>query len=280
MSASLLRVFQRYPLTCNISLGGTLAFFSDYAVQRIEAGDVTNTGIDSDSSNKRVIVGVDGTETDIISPSFSTQRCAAAVLFGAFYDGGMNTLVYRLYDHLFPHHLSLSTPAQQTPFMSAFLTNGTKATMALTNGNNIPMLSTALKKALVDNFVHSAFVYVPMFFVVTNAIKGRSFEHTREQLQQQYWPTCVSLWCFWLPFQFFNFALVPGPMRVAATNVACLWWTAWAEGMAQTTYGRRAVNSEDGERAPKRETSNKTGAPRGPHHLPVMSPVRGTQKNA
>lgn len=203
------RAFQQYPITCNVSFAGTLALFSDCVLQKSVKSDDSHF-VDTNSSTR----------------SFDFQRCGAIVTFGALYDGGVNTLVYRLYER----YIIFASP-----------------------------LAGGFAKSAVDNFCHSPYLYLPAFFFVTNGLKGRAFSDTWTQFRQQYRATVLSMWCFWFPFQLFNFALIPPVFRVAVTNIGCLWWTAWAEHLAHSTFASEFITP----------LPSSVGAPRGSHHLPV-----------
>ncbi|GBG30206.1 Mpv17-like protein 2 [Hondaea fermentalgiana] len=82
------------------------------------------------------------------------------------------------------------------------------------------------KKVFVQQGLWSPIVYLPAFFVVNNALRGRGVDGIVEDMQERFWPTYISCLAFWIPTNTLVFARVPEPLQsVTMAGINCVWNT-------------------------------------------------------
>ncbi|GMI16044.1 hypothetical protein TrLO_g1419 [Triparma laevis f. longispina] len=92
-------------------------------------------------------VGLEGKKLDKSSSEFiDIRRSLSLSIFGSFYSGGICVRLYSLYPHLTPSF------AKSRQLFKGMWASG------------------------MDNFIHVPFCYTPMFYFITDGIKGVSFE--------------------------------------------------------------------------------------------------------
>lgn len=79
---------------------------------------------------------------------------------------------------------------------------------------------------------------VAAFICILLTAEGQSRAQVKAKLDQDFWPTCVAQWKLWVPFQFINFAFVPGNLQVAAANLIGLVWTVYISFATHNTLGK------------------------------------------
>merc|ERR1712232_246405 len=77
---------------------------------------------------------------------------------------------------------------------------------------------------LLDSFVHCPILYTPTFYITTNLMQGNTLQEGIEELRLRYFESQIACLGFWLPFMFFNFAVVPPRLNVIAMQFANFCW--------------------------------------------------------
>ena len=77
--------------------------------------------------------------------------------------------------------------------------------------------------ALVD-FVHNNVIYIPAYFLGVGLMQGDSMSTSVDNLKNEWFTAGVTCSAFWLPFTWFNFAIVPAARRVQSMATANLLW--------------------------------------------------------
>ena len=136
-------------------------------------------------------------------PSFDYRRCMAMTAFGVFYSGGVSLMVYNSYRRILPAWF-LRSPARE-----------------------------GLGSTVLDNFIHTPFLYTPAFYVSTGLLQGATMKDTVATMCDGYWQSTAACWVMWIPLQAINFSVVPPYLRVAVMNVGCLAWNVLIDYIAQ-----------------------------------------------
>lgn len=113
------------------------------------------------------------------------KRTARFTFFCAYYQGVIDTGVYRFYSRL-----------------------GT----------------SPLKTSLIDNFIHVPFAYMPAFLLTDGFLQGKSVKQITEEKREDYVKITIACIIGWVPFQWLNFRFVPVEFQVVAVNFAALVW--------------------------------------------------------
>jgi len=113
------------------------------------------------------------------------KRTGRFVFFCTYYQGMIDTGVYRFYDRL-----------KLTP----------------------------IKKSLVDNFLHVPLAYMPAWFLTDGLLSGRTPTEVAMEKKDNYIRTLAACATMWIPYQYLNFRYFPPSMQVLAVNVGCLVW--------------------------------------------------------
>ncbi|KAL1524099.1 hypothetical protein AB1Y20_019009 [Prymnesium parvum] len=77
-------------------------------------------------------------------------------------------------------------------------------------------LRSLLPKMCCTQLVINPFVYLPLFYLWTGAVLGRSLAQTREKAEKEYWRTLKATWALFVPFNLVNFGVVPARHQAAA----------------------------------------------------------------
>ena len=131
------------------------------------------------------------------------RRTLAITAFGAFYNGGICTLVYPLYFKVLP--------------------------MALRQTS----LRRGLGTTLLDNGIHTPMFYIPTFFLSTGMLQGDSLAKSVETMKAGYLEAIKYTWAMWIPFQYLNFSVVPPKLRVLFLSSGCFFYTCGLDYFSQ-----------------------------------------------
>jgi len=73
------------------------------------------------------------------------------------------------------------------------------------------------KKTFIDVCLHTPFLMLPSYYMLTEPIKGQTLPDAFSKLRSQWVESSVGSVCFWLPAVAFNFRFVPQHSRVLVT---------------------------------------------------------------
>ncbi|CAI5470815.1 unnamed protein product, partial [Closterium sp. Yama58-4] len=82
-----------------------------------------------------------------------------------------------------------------------------------------------LARLLIDQVIFSP-LSIATFVGLVLLLEGKP-ERIVPKLEKDFVPTCINMWKLWVPFQLFNFALVPPQLQVGAVNLVGLIWTVY-----------------------------------------------------
>ena len=220
-----------HPIRTNCISGGFFGFLGDLICQK----------------------GVEGTE------DVDWRRNRAFITFCVWYQGGVDTIIYRWYDTVFRVGSSL-------PLLGKHITTPLRAGLAA---------------SCFDNFIHVPFAYTPAYFGTIGVMQGRSADDIHHSLTDSWALTCASCAVIWVPLQLFNFTVVPAQFRVLTVNVGCLLWNVVLDFISNAPAteekggeGRLGSVDEDG-RDELRELGRRGAASRSPSKVaavPVAQP--------
>merc|ERR1719421_770945 len=80
-------------------------------------------------------------------------------------------------------------------------------------------LRVAMSKMAVDVYIHSPFLLVPNFYLVTGLLKGQTLPEIGTQLRKEWKEASFGTILFWTPLCIMNFKWVPQHSRIL--TVAC-----------------------------------------------------------
>ena len=134
------------------------------------------------------------------------RRALAVVSFSTLYTGGLCHYVYPMYPvwaaRMIPRAIGSST-----------LSNGIGCTV-------------------IDNCIHSPFIYLPTFYYWTGTIQGESVKEAHQHLKDDWWIVASTCFYMWVPIQFLNFTVVPPRYRLVFVNVCNLVWNTTLDYLA------------------------------------------------
>ncbi|XP_076855261.1 peroxisomal membrane protein 2 [Brachyhypopomus gauderio] len=85
---------------------------------------------------------------------------------------------------------------------------------------------TTLKRLLLERLVFAP-AFLLLFFIVMNALEGKTIADLQDKVKTRYWPALKMNWKVWTPFQFINVNYVPVQFRVLFANMIALFWYAY-----------------------------------------------------
>jgi hypothetical protein len=100
-------------------------------------------------------------------------------------------------------------------------------------------------KVTIQTFFFQPFVYVPLFFGFSAALRGWSFETAQERVRQEYTRTVVSLWSFWTPIVVFTFAVLPVRQQAIFFSGVSLVWNAVLSFLSNQIPSRTSAEVEE-----------------------------------
>ena len=90
-----------------------------------------------------------------------------------------------------------------------------------------PTLMNAFRKMVVDIFVHSPFLYFPVYYAAKAFILGNSMRSGLDQYKQEWKTVNMECWKIWIPIQFAVFYFVPIPFRLITMGIFSLFWMSY-----------------------------------------------------
>mmetsp|Transcript_27044 Transcript_27044/g.52659 ORF Transcript_27044/g.52659 Transcript_27044/m.52659 type:complete len:219 (-) Transcript_27044:260-916(-) len=93
-----------------------------------------------------------------------------------------------------------------------------------------PTLRNAAAKMVFDVYVHSPFLLVPCFYIITGSVKGQTPTQISEQLRSEWLEASLGTALLWTPMCFVNFYVVPQHSRilvVSFVSFAHKTWLSW-----------------------------------------------------
>jgi|TARA_B100000524_G_scaffold318185_1_gene197559 glycine cleavage system regulatory protein len=136
------------------------------------------------------------------------RRNSAFTLFGCFYLGGVQYVIYvPIFARMFPQAVSFTTKT-----ISQKLTDfaGQRSVVA---------------QVFLDQFVHHPLMYFPVFYALKEVVNGGSVEGGISQYATNYQEDLVALWKLWVPSMVVNFSLMPMWGRIPWVASTSLLWT-------------------------------------------------------
>ncbi|XP_016409390.1 peroxisomal membrane protein 2 [Sinocyclocheilus rhinocerous] len=93
------------------------------------------------------------------------------------------------------------------------------------------LLPTTVPYCLIKRLLLERLIFAPafllLFYVVMNALEGKTLADVQNKLKTSYWPAMKMNWKVWTPFQFININYVPVQFRVLFANLVALFWYAY-----------------------------------------------------
>lgn len=83
-----------------------------------------------------------------------------------------------------------------------------------------------IKRLLLERLIFAP-AFLLLFYVVMNALEGKTFADVQNKLKTSYWPAMKMNWKLWTPIQFININYVPVQFRVLFANMVALFWYAY-----------------------------------------------------
>jgi hypothetical protein len=121
------------------------------------------------------------------------RRTFSLFVFGVFYAGAFQHYLFAFYGRLFPMN----------------------------------SLQAALKTVALHQFGTYPFIYFPAFYGITEGIRGRSFEETKERFKEHFFPAYSFGLILWTPAMLIQFLFIPLPLQVLWISSCSLIWTTY-----------------------------------------------------
>uniref|UniRef100_A0A673GWG1 Peroxisomal membrane protein 2 n=1 Tax=Sinocyclocheilus rhinocerous TaxID=307959 RepID=A0A673GWG1_9TELE len=90
------------------------------------------------------------------------------------------------------------------------------------------LLPTTVPYCLIKRLLLERLIFAPafllLFYVVMNALEGKTLADVQNKLKTSYWPAMKMNWKVWTPFQFININYVPVQVLLFANLVALFWY--------------------------------------------------------
>lgn len=125
-------------------------------------------------------------------PALDKKRLAAMALYGGLYSGIGHRVLYATLERAVPASLGL-------------------------------WRRTAVQVS-ISQFLHTPFMQLPIFYISTGLIQGRTVEQISALMRDTYGYTLWHNYAFWLPTTTALYAVVPLHFRTLAMNVASFAW--------------------------------------------------------
>ena len=172
---------------------------SPLATQMVTAGSIAGCGDLLAQQLQRDWWQLQGTEQPAAhEASIDWRRTLAFVSFGALYTGGIQSVLFRFY-------------AKQWP-------------LALATESYWSRARPVLARLFCNQFVVVPALYFPLFFGVTETLRGRTPVQAKAHYDSRWWKACQLNYCLWLPAQAVQFALVPVQLQVLFVSGVGLFW--------------------------------------------------------
>jgi len=108
-----------------------------------------------------------------------------------------------------------------------------------------PTLRTALSKMLVDVYVHSPFLLVPSFYLITGTCKGQSLAESTDQLRREWFTASFGTALFWTPLCTINFRYVPQHSRILTVAAGSFLHKLWMSWLSNRDRHQQRLAAED-----------------------------------
>ena len=111
-------------------------------------------------------------------------------------------------------------------------------------------------KTFVDVYLHTPFLLLPSFYIITGASKGQSLGESLDLLRREWFTASFGSCLFWTPVCALNFALVPQHSLILVVAVCSFFhktWLSWLsnrERSAERAAQDLAREKSDAERGP------------------------------
>ncbi|CAM4544771.1 hypothetical protein PO909_026355 [Leuciscus waleckii] len=93
------------------------------------------------------------------------------------------------------------------------------------------LLPTTVPYCLIKRLLLERLIFAPafllLFYVVMNALEGKTITDVQKKIKASYWPAMKINWKVWTPFQFININYIPVQFRVLFANLVALFWYAY-----------------------------------------------------
>ncbi|KAK7164200.1 hypothetical protein R3I94_002808 [Phoxinus phoxinus] len=93
------------------------------------------------------------------------------------------------------------------------------------------LLPTTVPYCLIKRLLLERLIFAPafllLFYVVMNALEGKTITDVQKKIKTSYWPAMKMNWKVWTPFQFININYIPVQFRVLFANLVALFWYAY-----------------------------------------------------
>lgn len=93
------------------------------------------------------------------------------------------------------------------------------------------LFPTTVPYCLVKRLLLERLIFAPafllVFYVVMNALEGKTVADLQKKLTTTYWSSLKMNWKVWTPFQFINISYIPVQFRVLFANLVALFWYAY-----------------------------------------------------
>ncbi|XP_059405236.1 peroxisomal membrane protein 2-like [Carassius carassius] len=83
-----------------------------------------------------------------------------------------------------------------------------------------------IKRLLLERLIFAP-AFLLLFYVVMNALEGKTLADVQNKLKTSFWPAMKMNWKVWTPIQFININYVPVQFRVLFANLVALFWYAY-----------------------------------------------------
>ncbi|KTF97655.1 hypothetical protein cypCar_00039112 [Cyprinus carpio] len=83
-----------------------------------------------------------------------------------------------------------------------------------------------IKRLLLERLIFAP-AFLLLFYVIMNALEGKTLADLQNKIKTSYWPAMKMNWKVWTPIQFININYVPVQFRVLFANLVALFWYAY-----------------------------------------------------
>lgn len=90
-----------------------------------------------------------------------------------------------------------------------------------------PTLINAIQKMVLDVYLHTPFLLIPSFYLITCMIRGRTLSQTLKQLKEEWFEASFGSALFWTPLCLINFLYVPQHSRVVFVAIFSFLHKTW-----------------------------------------------------
>lgn len=106
-----------------------------------------------------------------------------------------------------------------------------------------PDLRTAAIKMALDVYVHSPFLLVPSFYIITGLAKDQTLRQSLDQLRAEWFDASFGTAVFWTPLCLFNFRFVPQHSRILVVSVFSFVHKTWLSWLSNRKRHQERLSS-------------------------------------